>query len=460
MIVPSMLNHFSLILLCLSYSNGLLSSSRSSRREISLHATQIVLFGPNSMRIHDNPILKYNEGKNILPVIFSPADDANSKQISLELKNKLRLMGGSAMEIDGEKSSIHDFSRILNTIQEKDDEEIIITYCKSAVEPSKSIINNLINEITEKNIGKNVKCVGLWDEIITLAPEEISAPNLHFDEFAEQYKEYSLVVPKPIMAPKILFDQECLNMIPEEHSSHSSESKNILSSESYGEDRALQLLTEYLQIGDKAFSLKYASTYADSFCTSKSHYESISRLSKVLSKAGVVTDNTHFFQGEVLSVLLAPLLTMGCLSPRVLVHAKNTLLGGAGGNGGKAGGFFVNNEYPFVNRIRQEAVRRDWHQQLARAGERGAAVGGVSGKEEVLGARLYSDGIKREVKAGGRGGVWATTYHNWRGYVQREGVMNEPGAESGKKKPLAFVLHGMILTYKDNVFAIGIMILK
>ena len=46
--------------------------------------------------------------------------------------------------------------------------------------------------------------------------------------------------------------------------------------------------------------------------------------------------------------------------------------------------------------------------------------------------------------------VWDVKYHNWRGYVQREGAMRLPSSgiqtESQlemKEKPLAFILHGM-----------------
>ena len=195
-----------------------------------------------------------------------------------------------------------------------------------------------------------------------------------------------------------------------------------------GEERGLQLLTEYLNIGDKAFSYKYASTYAAEFSTSKSHTESLTRLSYLTTKENKISDQigTNFFQGEIISALLAPLLTMGCLSPRLLIHAKNTLTG--------KGNSFVNKEFPFRNRVREEAVRRDWHQQLARA----------SNTEQK------SDSIyltKKIEKPDPVGGTWDLKYHNWRGYIQREGEMistdiaNE-SSSNGVKKPLAFLLHG------------------
>ena len=404
-----------IIFLYIASTNGLLTPPKTVHRSSALNARHIVVFGPNNLRVHDNPCLLYNDEKAIIPVIFSPIVGIQQDKAVSNLRNKLEQLGGSSVEIGNQSGdAVEDFALFLRSIQ-RDDEEITVTYCNSAVEPAASAISNLMREV--ESTSSNVHCIGLWDEIINLDPSEVASPNLHFDEFTEQYKGYNLIVPKPVMQASINFDESFQSTIE-------SEKSKTLQLQSLGEDRGLQLLKEYLIIGDKSFSFKYASAYATDFSTSKSHTESLTRLSSIFTEKGEKTDTigTNFFQGEVLSALLAPLLTMGCLSPRLLVHARSTLLG-------EEGNFLVNKEFPFVNRIREEAVRRDWHQQLARAG---------TSNEKV-------DQYTWESKA-----VWDVKYHNWRGYIQREGVMRVPSAgietESQlemKEKPLAFILHGM-----------------
>jgi hypothetical protein len=247
----------------------------------------------------------------------------------------------------------------------------------------------------------------MWDEIVELDGGKVVAPNLHFDEFIERYRPYALEVPKPVMKPRVSFDKSFTGLF-------ASTLDTDAASLECSEDEALRLLTEYLTIGDKAFSHKYASKYAKSFSNSAEHTESISRLSSLGLGSDSDSTYTNFFQGEVLSAVLAPLLTVGCLSPRLLVHAKEILLN-------QKGGAFP--EFPFVNRIRQEVVRRDWHQQLARAGQ----LKPLTQPTDIA------------------PGKWDTKYQYWRGYVQREGVMSaadKTAPQSTDKKPLAFVLHG------------------
>ena len=410
-----------LILLYIGTSDGLLSSINGVRRSTRLNAKQIVIFGPNNLRVHDNPCLTCNEGKPIIPIIYSPLGDVKQQKAVDSLVKNLKKIGGNALVIDSTNIDATDgFTRFLQQIQEKD-EEVSITYCKSAVEPAASSVNRLITSAGALNA--QIKCNGVWDEIISLNPAEVNIPNLHFDEFTEQYKEYSLEVPKPVMQPNVIFDQILTQTVTPEYFN-----LDTSPSISGGEERGLQLLTEYLNIGDKAFSYKYASTYAAEFSSSKSHTESLTRLSYLTTKENKISDQvgTNFFQGEIISALLAPLLTMGCLSPRLLIHAKNTLTG--------KGNSFVNKEFPFRNRVREEAVRRDWHQQLARA----------SKTEQESDSIYYTKKIEKPVPVAG---TWDLKYHNWRGYIQREGEMistniaNE-SPSNGVKKPLAFLLHG------------------
>ena len=357
------------------------------------------------MRVHDNPCLLSTDGKSIIPVVYGQSNqNTQLQQAATSVKNKLEVMGASVVETLASDDFLS-FLQNLSDDSDGTDKDITITYCKSAVEPAASSINHLVADVAAKY--PNVKFNGLWDEIVELDDGEVVAPNLHFDEFIERYRPYALEVPKPVMMPKISFHKSFSKL------SASTVDTNAAPLEC-SEDEALRLLTEYLTVGDKAFSHKYASKYAKMFSNSAEHTESISRLSSLGLDSDSDSTYTNFFQGEILSAVLAPLLTVGCLSPRLLVHAKETLLN-------QKGGSFP--EFPFVNRIRQEVVRRDWHQQLARAGQLKPLTQPIDSTQ----------------------GKWDTKYQYWRGYVQREGVMSttdKTAPQSPDKKPLAFVLHG------------------
>ena len=404
--VPKTMTSVVSVLILLASCDAYISSFQGGRAlSTSLYAREIVIFGPNNMRVHDNPCLLSTDGKSIIPVVYGQSNqNTQLQQAATSVKNKLEVMGASVVETLASDDFLS-FLQNLSDDSDGTDKDITITYCKSAVEPAASSINHLVANVAAKY--PNVKFNGLWDEIVELDDGEVVAPNLHFDEFIERYRPYALEVPKPVMMPKISFDKSFSKF------SASTVDTNAAPLEC-SEDEALRLLTEYLTVGDKAFSHKYASKYAKMFSNSAEHTESISRLSSLGLDSDSDSTYTNFFQGEILSAVLAPLLTVGCLSPRLLVHAKETLLN-------QKGGSFP--EFPFVNRIRQEVVRRDWHQQLARAGQLKPLTQPIDSTQ----------------------GKWDTKYQYWRGYVQREGVMSitdKTAPQSPDKKPLAFVLHG------------------
>ena len=389
-----------LLILILSCNAFRSSSGIGNKFSTALYAREVVIFGPNNLRLHDNPCLLSTDGKAIIPVIINSQGGISSTEAECNLRSKLESLGAIVSEftVAGEVSN---FMNSLLLEAGSISESVTVTYCKSAVEPAASLIDNIISHISGAHGGVN--CIGLWDNIVTLDAKNANSPNLHYDEFVEQYKPYSLGALEPVMLPKIVFDPKFYRTIPTDVPHKASPI-----SSGCCEDRALQLLSEYLKIGDQSFSCKYGSTYASDFSRTEEHKESMMRLTPQLSESGKNTTYSNFFQGEVISAILAPMLAMGCLSPRLLLYPNNLLAKG------DRGAF---PEFPFVNRIRQEAVRRDWHCQLARAN---------------IDHRNREDG-------------WDMTYRNWRGYIQREGVM--VGTESaqnipGLKKPLAFVLHG------------------
>ena len=414
---------FSCLLTLIANCNAFQSSSRLKRSSLpSLFATEIVVFGPNNMRIHDNPCLLSTEGKPIIPVVFSPQNgDSNLQLAAISLTKKLKKMGANVVELScDDKGSLNELSRFIQGLEVDSTtagSHVSVTYCKSAVEPAASSIRGLVDHLSYES---NVKCVGLWDEIVTFSDGEITTSNLHFDDFIEQYKPYSLDVSKPIMQQNTIFNKK-ISSLKIESTAMEIEADNVPTiTQKCSEETALELLTEYLTIGDNAFTNKYASRYASIFSKSKEHTESISRLMSMTSETDKKPTNNNFFQGEILSAILAPMLTLGCLSPRLLIHAKEILLEGKKSSSSP--------EFPFADRIRQEAVRRDWHQQLARASQPSIPL---------------ETKIQQQIDLQEKG-IWDVKFHNWRGYIQREGVMREDNTPDNrlKKKPLAFVLHG------------------
>jgi deoxyribodipyrimidine photolyase len=155
----------SLSLLLIAYSNGFSFQQKRSSRLPSLSMKQIVVFGPNNLRVHDNPCLLHNKDNSIIPVIFSPYKDIGLQQAANNLQIKLQAMGGNALHFDGNDPH-SDFFLFVKQLSEdqSEKEEISVIYSQSAVEPAASSIRKMISSLA---MLKGVQCVELWDEIVT-----------------------------------------------------------------------------------------------------------------------------------------------------------------------------------------------------------------------------------------------------------------------------------------------------
>lgn len=134
---------------------------------------QIVVFGPNNLRVHDNPCLLHNKNNPIIPVIFSPYKDIELQQAASNLQIKLQTMGGNALHFDGNDPH-SDFLLFVKQLSESEKEEISVIYSQSAVEPAASSIRKMISSLA---VLKGVRCVELWDEIVTF--EEGDSTTMH-----------------------------------------------------------------------------------------------------------------------------------------------------------------------------------------------------------------------------------------------------------------------------------------
>jgi hypothetical protein len=101
----------------------------------------------------------------------------------------------------------------------------------------------------------------------------------------------------------------------------------------------------------------------------------------------------NLFEGEVLSAVLGPFVSMGCLSLQALALCNF-----------------------------DEAVRKDWHLRLA------SIFGGGSCSNDSIHLIAASQ--------------WKYSYRYWRGYIQREARMVIPVEPVGSKKPKIFLVHG------------------
>jgi hypothetical protein len=163
------------------------------------------------------------------------------------------------------------------------------------------------------------------------------------------------------------------------------------------ENLASKLLQDYMLLGETAFSNKYAELYISQICRSDDHEKSFRRLLRYNSRGSLAS--TNFFQGEVLSGLLAPLVELGCVSPRELLAARRR---------------GINLERPLFCRLKAEATRKYWHFYLA------------------------ANPAKQSPS-------WNFSNRFWRGFLQRDATMTSFGDSSGAlnvSKPALVLVHG------------------
>ena len=163
------------------------------------------------------------------------------------------------------------------------------------------------------------------------------------------------------------------------------------------ENLASKLLRDYMLLGETAFSNKYAELYISQICRSDDHERSFRRLLRYNSRGSLAS--TNFFQGEVLSGLLAPLVELGCVSPRELLSARRR-------------GVYL--ERPLFCRLKAEATRKYWHFYLA------------------------ANPAKQSPS-------WNFSNRFWRGFLQRDATMTSMNGGSGAlntSKPAIVLVHG------------------
>lgn len=165
-----------------------------------------------------------------------------------------------------------------------------------------------------------------------------------------------------------------------------------------GEELGLHLVQEYVTLGDVEFTAKYGDLYISGMSRSAEHQRSLQRLAQ----------GGHLCRGEVLSGLLSPLLVQGCVSSRLLVHARTVLPSAAS----------LGLSSVLGCELSKEAVRKHWHASLSTAALK----------------------LSRQNK--GSHSSWAQGFDYWRGYTYRYGVMRPATAAADKGEHVFVLLHG------------------
>eukprot|EP01041_Mallomonas_annulata_P001216 gene1216-2367_t len=398
--------------ICVSFQLSI-KRSLSKKHYLSMQSldTAILLFTPNCMRLHDNPALIFAERNklSVLPVFvydeeaWAGAEFKSTGLISaaLDISNSLRDIGGELKYVRGDTMTIlQDLHKGLNHGSK-------VIFCNSVLEPFSSVFDRL-----EKSLeAASIPHLAVTDSIFLDGPSSVL-----FKEVVSMYKPTD--INRPVMNPSVSFI-----------SSDGTTSQTLIGTESdannVGESYALRLIKDYIDVGDNAFTIQHVENYLGQ-STSSQHRRSLARLAPEAANS--------MFQGEVLSATLSLLLAMGCVSPRLLLHARDVLP--------------PLHSIPWRWRwdvpwdaavfgcvLRQVAVRRDWHTRLA-------AAGTTRRSDEAVGDASSKSMSSKE---------WMISFRHWRGHIQREGCMtvdthtdidDNDNTSTSVAKPVLVLVHG------------------
>jgi len=365
----------------------------------------ICLFTPGSiMRYNNNPCFQYAEAENMLvsPILIEDnidfaKDYKDFDHICNNLSNKISKSGGNLIRIKG--NMIQSLKNHIDNLKKDDNissSQINLLYINSFIDPLKSSFEQI------KQSSLDVNIIQLEDNLVNsqvfnseMVESSSDLTNFLFTKYEKKlYSNLEKRIPKP------------KDSTIKYYNSNSNSNNNYYIDTLCGEDLGEKLLKEYLLLGDRDFTYKYKDQYINTISTSEDHKMSLNCLNRRDPIWGGSRD-TSYFQGEVLSGLINPLISLGCLSPSLLIHAKSLF------NARERIGL----EVPLYNRIKIEAIRKDWHKNLA-----------------LLSSNANNNNIKEK--------DWKIKYTYFKGYLQREGTMMDDESSSSIEKPLIFLIHG------------------
>lgn len=341
-------------------------------------ATRVVLFHGRNLRLHDNTAVlsALRGGGPVLPVYVEEESGDHGEALGA-LGVEVTMGLEKALEQNsGKVKSVH-FSP-----HSADLDAFIVRACEASKVPWVLAPDSLLTAAEERKLQEQLDGAKLLSE-------------MSFSTMGQScYSALTAKVPQPDMQSHTSFSLSA-------HPSTSARASTCTSTNSNkkGEALALFLLAEYVKLGEEAFTEQYAPAYIDATAKSPELRRSLLRLIPAKS----------LNRGEVMSGLLSPLVAQGCLSPRLLVHARSLLPGWLPPEELKA----AERPLSFLSecQLRNEAVRKHWHDSLARASRR-------------------------------RSTAWdQVDFSRWRGYLYRHASMQPP--DSVENSEFAFVLlHG------------------
>lgn len=352
------------------------------------------IFHGGMLRLHDNPVLRaVGPGAEVLPVYFEATPHARDAGAVSCLRSTLRQSHKSDLylglsQLFTEHAGVVD--KVFYSRYSPEVDSAIVQLCKSAGVPSVLVTDDaLLDERSEADLTARLL-------------QAKALPELSFQTIGrEVYSNLLERVPLPDMSglDRLSF------AAPLPQSQPHSQSASI-SHAAVGEQRALTLLQEYLALGESEFTSKHAADYISIMSGSPELRRSLNRLApKFLNR------------GEVVSGLLSPLVAQGCLSQRLMVHARSTSFSSAGSASGDGDISSRIQDALLGCPLKEEAVRKHWHARVAWATP-----------------RLQQD--------------WDASFSSWRGYCYRHGVM-KPSEEAvlalakrGGKRHAFVLLHG------------------
>lgn len=319
-------------------SNGRYLTSPQQARKAYLDMTAVVLFGPDSgFRVHDNPCLRYASeiGEDVIPIyVNNPSfKPETTNTVINSLSTKIQQMGGDLLCLN---TNGHQTLGELISSACKSSQNVSVLYCKSSLynglSPSTYTLWESIGLDSLNNCGINT--IGFTDQLVD--SDIINVPKsaeLQFSKFANiLYSKLESRVDKPLMSIPVKFAplSDDLKAEAESASNTLKTRVGVSAPTTLEEEIGINIVKDYAQLGEIEFSRQYANLYVELSSTSDEHKVSLERL---LSPAPASTPKSStkdhkFFQGEVLSGVLSPLLELGMVSPRLLVHARSALFPG------------------------------------------------------------------------------------------------------------------------------------
>ena len=347
------------------------------------------------MRVHDNPCLVYAEESKILPLVIDDdelfhckTNRINKSKIIQNLANKLK---GDVVVLRGDmKKTILSFIESYFTSESSNNQRLSIAYVNdSPLEYFQESVQYVINEIQSK-YGTRIIVKTFTDKLVNnindnmenIALSTLSYPN-YYNKFHKNIKKTANSLPKLSVLANPINIKSVNCEYAEIVKSAIGNEENLV-----GEDYAIQLVKDYIHLDDILFTKKYYEKYLHK-ATSEDTMKSLERL----KPTRLYSD---YFQGEVLSGILSPLLAEGYISPRLLLHSREILTPKV-------------LDRPLTNRIHNEIFRKDWHYYMAHV--------------IIQNNRLNN---------------WQFAYNQYQGYIYRHGRMKN----TSRKEKWVVCVHG------------------